>query len=52
MFGRFIFLDVEAAKVMVLEERVKGYVENLLRHIKSNLVVNAGQRVKSSSSFR
>ena len=52
MFGRFIFLDVEAAKVMVLEERVKGYVQSLLRHIKSNLVVNAGQRVKSSSLFR
>lgn len=39
---RYIFLDVEASKVMVLEEKVKVNVTQLLHHIKSNL---AAQRV-------
>jgi len=44
-FCRFIFLNVEASKVMVLEKKVKGHVEKLLRLITGGLGGNVGSRV-------
>ncbi|KAH7927845.1 heme peroxidase [Leucogyrophana mollusca] len=41
---QFVFLDVEAAKYMVLKEKVKGHVEQLTSHIKSALG-GAGNRI-------
>lgn len=35
--NRFIFLDVEASKVKVLEPKVKAEIRKLLKLIKSNL---------------
>ncbi|KAI0046507.1 linoleate diol synthase [Auriscalpium vulgare] len=44
----YLFLDVEASKVMVLEAKVAGHVKELQRVIKSNLVSNAGGRLSIS----
>ncbi|KAH8832679.1 linoleate diol synthase [Flagelloscypha sp. PMI_526] len=44
----YIFLDVEAAKVAVLEQRVHGHVHELLGHIKSHLNVTLFQKLSFS----
>ncbi|PPQ76670.1 hypothetical protein CVT24_011915 [Panaeolus cyanescens] len=41
---QFIFLDVEASRVMVLQEKVKKHVKNLLRLIKGGLGGTVGPR--------
>jgi hypothetical protein len=44
----FIFLNVEESKVMVLEKKVKGHVEKLLRLITGGLGGNVGSRLSIS----
>lgn len=44
-FDRFVFLNVEAARVMVLQAKVKTDIEKLLHLIKSGLARNVGSRV-------
>jgi len=34
----FLFLDVDPSKAMNIEERVKGYIKDLRRHIKANIL--------------
>ncbi|EDR13977.1 linoleate diol synthase [Laccaria bicolor S238N-H82] len=41
----FVFLDVELAKVMVLQESIKSHVKKLLRLIKGGLDGGAGNRL-------
>ena len=41
---RFVFLDVESAKYMVLKQKVQGHIEELSHHIKASFGV-AGSRV-------
>ena len=42
---RYIFLNVEAARVMVLEAKVKTDIQKLIHLIKSGLSRNVGSRV-------
>ncbi|KAF8966303.1 linoleate diol synthase [Flammula alnicola] len=44
----FIFLNVEASKVMVLRTKVKTHIDNLLRLIKGGLSRNVGSRLSMS----
>lgn len=42
---RFVFLEIEAAKVMILGAKVRTHVRTLLTHIKAHLHGNGGNRV-------
>jgi linoleate 10R-lipoxygenase len=41
----YIFLETEPAKIMVLQQRVKGHIEKLLEQITDNLGASGGQRL-------
>lgn len=45
---RFIFLEIEAAKVMILGAKVRTDIRNLLTHIKNHLHGHGGNRVCTS----
>ncbi|KAF8906299.1 linoleate diol synthase [Gymnopilus junonius] len=47
----FVFLEVEASKVMVMQKRVKANVQKLLHLIKSGLGDAAGPRLSFSALF-
>jgi hypothetical protein len=47
---RFLFLDADASKAMILEERVKEHIEDLQRSIKVNILEDAGDRVRHAIS--
>jgi hypothetical protein len=46
---RFVFLEVEPAKYMVLQQRVKGHVQELTQLINNGL--DAGSRMPSAALF-
>lgn len=48
-FDRFVFLEVEPSKLIVLQDKVKGHVTELLRHIQNNLSIYGGRRVRPFS---
>jgi len=47
----FIFLDVEASKVMVLQETVKKHIHHLLHQIKAGLGSTVGRRASIIDNF-
>ena len=44
-YGSYLFLEVETSTILVLEAKVKTYVEELTRVIKSHLSSSGTQRV-------
>lgn len=44
---RFIFYEAEQSKVLVLQDKVKGHLEELMRHIKGNFGGVIQARVRS-----
>jgi linoleate 10R-lipoxygenase len=48
----FLFLDVDPSKAMILEQKVKGHIKDLQRHIKANILEDVGGRVRYSVSAR
>jgi hypothetical protein len=48
-FDRFVFLEVDPHKLIVLQDKVKGHVTELLRHIQNNLSIYGGRGVRPFS---
>lgn len=49
---RFLFLDADPSKAMLLEERVKEHIKDLQRNIKANILEDVGGKVRHVISQR
>lgn len=47
---RFLFLDSDPSKAMLLEERVKAHIKDLQRNIKANILEDVGGKVRHAMS--